>query len=158
MVRGDVLPMTTFAHDATRAGSQSRIKDSKGCCGKSFKYFSRYELRVSFQHVAKAKSPKCSEERPAAQRVFAQKAVWLRCSSVEDPRGIWASQALPDGFPKLQNALARNAVSFIAPRHTAFCTKTAPLGIFNPALSRNQKICLLPKLFPVLIVSTPYKR
>src|SRR5262249_45441852 len=43
-------------------------------------------------------------------------APWLRCSSVEDPRGIF---------------------SFIAPRHRADGAKTAPLRIFRQALSQG---------------------
>ena len=60
-------------------------------------------------------------KRPTARRVFGEKAVWLRCSSVEDPQGIF---------------------SFIAPRHTAFSTKTAPLVVFKPAL-RTEKVCFI---------------
>ena len=54
------------------------------------------------------------DERNAARRVFAQKVVWLRCSLVEDPQGVF---------------------SFVAPRQPTFCTKTAPLGILRQALS-----------------------
>ena len=48
----------------------------------------------------------------AARRVFAQKAGWLRCSSVEDPPGIF---------------------SFVAPCHPALCAKTAPSLILKQA-------------------------
>ena len=58
---------------------------------------------------------KPQSKRHAARRVFAGKAVWLRCSSVEDPQGVF---------------------SFVAPRHPAFPTKTAPLGIFSQALRK----------------------
>jgi len=60
------------------------------------------------------------DKRPAARMVFAQKAVWLRCSSVDDPPGIF---------------------SFVAPRHTAFCAKTAPLIIFRQALRNFRLPC-----------------
>jgi hypothetical protein len=40
-------------------------------------------------------------------------------------------------FPQLSCALSRNAVTFVAPRHTAIATKTAPLPIFSQALRRN---------------------
>jgi hypothetical protein len=75
----------------------------------------------------------------AARRVFAEKAVWLRCSSVEDPPGIF---------------------SFVAPRHTAFSAKTGPLGILRQALSvhgpvvgRREKTlsCFLGCLFAVVV-------
>src|SRR6266705_6438105 len=39
-------------------------------------------------------------ERPAARRVFGQKAVWLRCSSVEDPPGIFSFVAPSGLFPE----------------------------------------------------------
>jgi len=67
-------------------------------------------------------------------RVFAPKALWLRCSSVDDPPGIWASQALPFSFRKHCSALPRMAVSFVAPRHRAFGAKTEPLLFSKHAL------------------------
>src|SRR5215469_5589150 len=54
-------------------------------------------------------------KRPAARRVFAEKAVWLRCSLVEDPQGIF---------------------SLVASRHPAFSAKTGPFRIFRQALMR----------------------
>jgi len=71
---------------------------------------------ASPQRAVTTKPTPPTGKRPAAQRVFAQKAVWLRCSSVEDPRGVF---------------------SFVAPRHTAFSPKTARLGVFNQALDRS---------------------
>jgi hypothetical protein len=61
-------------------------------------------------------STPATEKRPAARRVFAEKAVWLRCSSVEDPPGIF---------------------SFVASRHPAFSPKTAPLVVSKQALKAN---------------------
>jgi len=72
------------------------------------------EVRASPQRAVRTEPTKATGKRPAARRVFAQKAVWLRCSSVEDPPGIF---------------------SFVPPRHSAFCAKTAPLIIFRQALS-----------------------
>ena len=59
---------------------------------------------------------KLQYKKTAARRVFEEKAVWLRCSSVEDPQGVF---------------------SFVAPCHPAFSPKTSPLGIFRQALSRT---------------------
>ncbi len=60
-------------------------------------------------------------KRPAARRVFAEKAVWLRCSSVEDPPRVF---------------------SFVAPHHSAFSAKTAPFIIFRQALSLRSRVVL----------------
>ena len=65
------------------------------------------------KRAVRTEPTQATAKRPAARRVFAQKAVWLRCSSVEDPPGIF---------------------SFVAHRHPAFCTKTAPLGILKQTL------------------------
>src|ERR1017187_7519794 len=82
------------------------------------------EARESPQRALSAEPTKPAGKRPAARpvrrsfsgggRVFAQKALWLRCSSVEDPPGIF---------------------SFVAPRHRAFCAKTEPLVFLKHALS-----------------------
>jgi hypothetical protein len=92
----------------------------------------------------RAEPTTAAAKRPAARlarrswseggRVFAPKALWLGCSSVEDPPGIWASQALPYSFPKNCCALPRKAVSFVAPRHRAFGAKTEPLLFSKHAL------------------------
>src|SRR5882724_12222220 len=76
-------------------------------------------------------------KRPAARRVFGEKAGWRRCSSVEDPPGVWASQALRFSFPKQGGALPRKAVSFVAPCHPAFSPKTAPLVVLKQALRHS---------------------
>ena len=65
------------------------------------------------RRLVRAEPTQAADTRPAARRVFAEKAVWLRCSSVEDPPGIF---------------------SFVAPRHPAFSAKTAPLVISKQAL------------------------
>jgi len=70
------------------------------------------EAKASPQRIVTVDQTPTEVERPAARRVFAQKAVWLRCSSVEDPPGIF---------------------SFVAPRHPAFCPKTGAPGIFRKA-------------------------
>jgi hypothetical protein len=71
------------------------------------------KFRASPKRAVRNQPTPDTGKRPAARRVFVQKAVWLRCSSVEDPRGIF---------------------SFVAPCHPAFCPKTEPFGIFRQAL------------------------
>ena len=56
-----------------------------------------------------------ADKRPAVRRVFAERAVWLRCFSIEDRPGI---------------------ISFVAPRQTALSAKTGPHGLLKQALRR----------------------
>src|SRR6185295_18863513 len=102
------------------------LKIARDPAARDFGFGQGGEGGASPQRAVTTESTPAKDKRPAARRVFAQKAVWLRCSSVEDPRGVWASQALQVRFPKLRGALSRTAVSFFAPRHPAFSTKTAP--------------------------------
>src|SRR5437879_3112770 len=72
--------------------------------------------QASPQRAVRAEPTQAAAKSTAARRVFAQKAAWLRCSSVEDPPGIF---------------------SFVAPCHPAFCAKTAPSIILKQALKAN---------------------
>jgi len=65
------------------------------------------------EQVLTTEATQAKAERPAARRVPAQQAVWLRCSSVKDPQGVF---------------------SFVAPCHPAPCPKTALFRIFSQAL------------------------
>ena len=80
---------------------------------------------ASPQRAVLAEPTPPTDKRLTATGVFALQAVWLRCSSVADPRRVWASQALLFGFPKRSRALTRIAVSLVTPRQPAFRTKTA---------------------------------
>src|SRR6266542_6755264 len=72
------------------------------------------EVGASPQRAVTAEPTLAAAKRPAARRVFVEKAGWLRCSSVTAPlRGC----------------------SLVAPRHPAFSTKTGPHVIFRQALS-----------------------
>jgi hypothetical protein len=51
-----------------------------------------------------------------------------------------ASQALRVSFLGLHCALARIAVSLVAPCHPAFCSKTSSLGIFRQALYDDEAL------------------
>jgi hypothetical protein len=72
------------------------------------------EDRASPQRAVRSEPTQAVAKRPAARRVFAEKADWLRCSSVEDPPGIF---------------------SLVAPRHPVFSAKTGSHGISKQALS-----------------------
>src|SRR6266508_3155073 len=79
------------------------------------------EVGAAPQRAVTAELTLAAGKRPAARRVFAEKAVWLRCSSVTAPlRGC----------------------SLVAPRHPAFSTKTGPHVIFRQALSSTLSILL----------------
>ena len=73
------------------------------------------EVGASPQRAVTTEPTPATDKRPAARRVFAQKTVWLRCSSVKDPQGVF---------------------SCVARRHPAFSPKTARLVVFNQALDR----------------------
>ena len=76
------------------------------------------EFRASPQWAIRNEPTQATATRPAARRVFAPKAAWLRCSSVEDPQGVFSS--------------AR--AEALAPRHPAFGPKTGPLVVSKQAL------------------------
>ena len=100
---------------AHRVGTSSRacLETTRGAAARDFGCGQGGEFRASPQRAVRNEPTPATDKRPAARRVFAEKAVWLRCSSVEDPRGIF---------------------SFVAPRHPAFSPKTAPLVVSKQAL------------------------
>jgi len=91
------------------------LKIARGAAARDFGFGQGGEEGASPQWAVTTEPTPAKDKRPAARRVFAQQAVWLRCSSVEDPQGVWASQALRVRFPKLGGAISRTAVSFVAP-------------------------------------------
>src|SRR5580658_3558051 len=76
------------------------------------------EARESPQRALSAEPTTAAAKRTAARRVFAQKALWLRCSSVTAPLG---------------------GCSVVAPRHRDFCAKTEPLVFLRHALNDRKK-------------------
>ena len=88
-------------------------------CGRGGEGPSRTGHRASPKRAVRTEPTKDTAKRAAARRVFAEKAFWLCCSSVEDPPGIF---------------------SFVAPRHTASSAKTASFIIFRQALRTNSSI------------------
>ena len=89
------------------------IKMRSGPAAADFGHGQGGELRASPKRAVSDEPTPAMVKRRAARRVFAQKAVWLRCSSLTDPPGI---------------------CSLVAPRYPAFCTKTGPLFILIQAL------------------------
>ncbi len=71
------------------------------------------ETGASPQRAVTLEPTKASRKRPVARRVFAEKALWLRCSSVTDR---W------------------RVCSLVAPRHRAFSAKTGPHLFFRQSL------------------------
>lgn len=71
------------------------------------------EVRASPQRAVRTEPTKVTAKRTAARRVFAQKALWLRCSSLTDR---W------------------RVCSLVSPRQRAFCAKTGPRRILKQAL------------------------
>src|SRR6266446_5897185 len=89
------------------------LETTRGAAARDFGCGQGGEFRASPQRAVRNEPTPATDKRPAARRVFAEKAVWLRCSSVEDPPGIF---------------------SFVASRHPAFSPKTAPLVVSKQAL------------------------
>ena len=90
------------------------LKIARGAAARDFGVRRGRAGGASPQRAVTPATTKLQFKRPVARRVLEEKAAWLRCSSVEDPQGVF---------------------SFVAPCHPAFCSKTAPLGIFRQALS-----------------------
>ena len=65
---------------------QSLSQNYKGCCGEGFWSWPRRRGGASPKRAVTTEPTLAKAKRPAARRVFAQQAVWLRCSSVEDPQ------------------------------------------------------------------------
>jgi hypothetical protein len=71
------------------AWSQSLFENYAGCCGEGFWLWPRRQGR-SIPAAGGNDRPNAGHgQKTRRPEGFQQKAVWLRCSSVEDPRGIW---------------------------------------------------------------------
>src|SRR6266498_1851001 len=93
------------------------LKIPRGPAARDFGCSQGGEVGASPQRAVTAEPTLAAGKRPAARRVFAEKAGWLRCSSVTAPlRGC----------------------SLVAPRHPAFSTKTGLHVIFRQALRPNR--------------------
>ena len=119
---------------AQRVGTSVRacLETTRGAASRDFGGGQGGEFRASPQRAVRNEPTPATVKRPAARRVFEEKAVWLRCSSVEDPPGIF---------------------SLVAPRHPAFSPKTAPLVVSKQAL---QDLAGHKRELPVLIYELDY--
>src|SRR6185503_4778885 len=106
--------VVTYPHSA-RPRIRACLKIGLGAAAGDFGWGQGGEAGASPQRAVTAKPTQSTGKRTAARRVFAEKAVWLRCSSVEDTPGIF---------------------SFVAPRHPAFSPKTASSRIFRQAFMK----------------------
>src|SRR5437660_3925419 len=89
------------------------FKIGRGPAARDFGRGQGGEFRASPQRAVRSEPTQATGKRPAARRVFGQKAAWLRCSSLTDR---W------------------RVCSLVAPRHPAFCPKTGLLRILKQAL------------------------
>jgi hypothetical protein len=92
-----------FAGKSLNPSLRARLKSEWGPAARDFGRDRGGEAGASPKRAVTAEPTKSTPKRTAARRVFAEKAGWLRCSSVTDPFGV---------------------CSFVAPRHPAFSAKT----------------------------------
>src|SRR6266851_473089 len=76
------------------------LETTRGASARDFGCGQGGEFRASPQRAVRNESTPATDKRPAARRVFGEKAVWLRCSSVEDPPGIFSFVAPSGLFPE----------------------------------------------------------
>ena len=88
-------------------------------CGQGGEVRAGLACGASPQRAVTTEPTQATDKRPAARRVFAKKAAWLRCSSVTDR---W------------------RVCSLVAPRQAAFFAKIGLHGIFRHALSSTLSI------------------
>jgi len=111
--------------------TKSLFENYTRCCGEGFWLWPRRRGRSIPAAGGNDRANAGHGQKTRRPEGFQQKAVWLRCFSVEDPRGIWGFPSPAIQIPERECALARKAVSFVAPRHPAFCWKTASPGSFQ---------------------------
>src|SRR5258708_261816 len=99
------------------SGFRACLKIERGPAAGDFGCGLAGEARPSPQRVVRTEPTKLTGKRPAARRVFAEKPTWLRCSSVEDPPGIF---------------------SLVVPRHPGFSAKTGPFEFSDTLLGRTR--------------------
>src|SRR5713101_2884493 len=101
---------TCFIYDTDERGSGSRacFRISRRPAARDFGRGQGGEFRASPQRAIRNEPTPATGKRPAARRVFGQKAVWLRCSVVAARSARWG------------------VCSLVAPRDPAFCPKTGP--------------------------------
>src|SRR6266704_1493231 len=96
------------------------LETTRGAAARDFGCGQGGEFRASPQRAVRNEPTPATDKRPAARRIFAEKAVWLRPAR--------------ECFRSCSVVAARSA-SFVAPRHPAFSPKTAPLVVSKQALT-----------------------
>ena len=104
------------------------FKNTRGSAARDFGRSLGGEARESPKRALSAEPTTAAAKRPAARRVFAPKALWLRCSSVEDPPGI---------FSFVESEQIKSCPASRAARHRAFGAKTEPLVFSKHALRQT---------------------
>ena len=99
------------------SGLGACLKTTRGAAARNFGGGLGGESGASPKRAVTDEPTTSTFKRPVARRVFRQMGGWLRCSSVEDPQGVF---------------------SFVTPRHPPICRKTAPLVVFRQALKKSQ--------------------
>ena len=102
----------------SKAALRACLKTTRGAAAGDFGCGQGGEVGASPQRAVTTEPTRATGKRPAARRVFAGKAVWLCCSSVEDPPGIFSG--------------AR--AEALAPCHPAILLKTSRRVVFKQAL------------------------
>jgi hypothetical protein len=110
------------------------LKTTRGAAARDFGRRQDGEVGASPHRAATTKPTLATDKRSAARRVFGEKAVWRRCSSVKDPPGV---------FSFVESEQRRSARLRGLPCHTAFSPKTAPLVVFKQALRKSDVGTLL---------------
>ncbi len=73
---------------------ESLPESCEGSCGEGFWFWPRRRARSIPAGGGEHRANADQREMPCRSDSFAQPAAWLRCTSVEGPQGVWASQAL----------------------------------------------------------------
>src|SRR5713226_7009657 len=95
------LRCASFERHGPRAlALRACLETTRGAAARDFGCGQGGEVEASPQRAVTTEPTPATDKRPAARRVFAEKAVWLRCSSVEDPPGIFSFVAPSGLFPE----------------------------------------------------------
>src|SRR5439155_24472905 len=106
-----------------RQALRACLKIAKGAAARDSGFGQGGEGGASPKRAVPTEPTLAKDKRAAAQRVFAQKVVWLRCSSVEDPQGVFSFVA------------PRQSASLLHENSTAWNFKTGsqPLSVLRPS-------------------------
>jgi hypothetical protein len=108
-------PTPESGENNMREPSKSLFENYAGCCGEGFCPWPRRRGRSIPAAGCNDRANASHGQKTRRPAGFQQKAVWLCCSSVEDPPGIFSGAS----------------AEALAPRQPAFCWKTASPGSFQ---------------------------